>query len=138
MFKTRANNRSLAIMIAESEAFGGGYIYPGARWGYALPEPGQKNGFRPQLRTRVHFVKEYDRTPDQARTAWNKRILASLPIGSEVEMHSSLSGGKAWEIWRKEGPCSWSLTCCGSESETERLSWSRETGSIWEDLRNFA
>jgi hypothetical protein len=126
--KTVLNNRALANAIAAAERFGGGYMYPGAAVSYSAWRP-----MAPLLQTRVHFVEEWDRSPDQPRAAWNKRILASLPIGSEVTMTADLPEGAFGWKYTKVGVCKWALAHWWSE-DYERVYWTPEGGFVYEEI----
>lgn len=127
--KATMNNRTLANQIATSVGYGGGYLYPGDYWTFVVPweEPGRY--LRPQLRTRVHFVKSYDKSPDQPRTAWNKRILASLPVGSLAKYTHSLNDYSEWATFEKTGPCRWRKVSAGGERAHQMWwEWYPDTG----------
>jgi hypothetical protein len=123
------NNRKLANLIAASETYAGGYIYPGARVTNSDWAP-----MRPILQTRLHFVKEYDRSPDGPRAAWNKRILARAPLGTVIEIEVSLCGGSRKEAFKKTGPCRWELFFVLEEDDRGGSEWTHERGWVyWEN-----
>jgi hypothetical protein len=115
------NNRALASLISTSEGYGGGYLYGGASVRLSAPAgaryPGveaalkaaKEGRFEPArlLRTRLHFTRAYDRSPDGPRTAWNKKILAGAPPGTEVTMSCDFASGGSETVWTKTGPCRW-------------------------------
>jgi hypothetical protein len=80
------------------------------------------------------LVNEYDHSPDQPRAAWNKRILASLPIGAVVEIETALCGGSYKDTYRKVGPRRWELFFVLVEDERWGGEWTTERGWVyWEN-----
>lgn len=103
-------NRKLAFMIAASEGFVGGYLYGGTT--AALTYKGERLW---RLDHKVHSVKKYDQRPLLPMVAWNKRLLATAPIGAIVDISTRLQGYNAWETWEKVGPCKWALISSDEE-----------------------
>ncbi len=88
--------KAFATLVSYAEAYGGGYIYSGET--YYLPARQKESGpWWPELKTRIHYVKEYDRAEPEDFVDYNMRLLTTVQEGEVVSYTNSCSSGY-WSV----------------------------------------